>query len=184
MMMMHTKNLEFPPLVTSRTEVVPPDGPPLYSSDGETGDLNFFKEEATYEQWGRYQKKWRRDPDKTTDILNGELITSSDVFTLKKSEWVTDDLLHYVYKSQIGVTAPLVAFFPSFFFTKIYQQGNADPKKADTYSYAGVASWTKKILRAIFTNCLDENHCVSAQWRPDALEMFCHLHGPKYYSGI
>jgi Ulp1 family protease len=41
----------------------------------------------------------------------------------------------------------LVAFFPSFFFTKLYQQGNEDPEKADTYSYAGVASWTKKILR-------------------------------------
>ncbi len=152
MMMMHTKNLEFPPLVTSGTEV-PPDGPPPYSSDDETGDLNFFKEEATYEQWGRYhvwlqeQREWRRDPDETTAILNGELITSSDVFTLKKSEWVMDNLLHYVYKSQIGVTDPLVAFFLSFFFTKLYQEGNADPEKADTYSYAGVASWTKKILR-------------------------------------
>jgi hypothetical protein len=62
---------------------------------------------------------------------------------------VTDNLLqHYVYKSQTGVTDPLVTFFPSFFFTKLYQEGNADPKKADTYSYAGVASWTKKILRA------------------------------------
>jgi hypothetical protein len=152
MMMMHTKNLEFPPLVTSRTEV-PPDGLPPYSSDDETGDLNFFKEEATYEQWGRYhvwlqeQREWRRDPDETTAILHGELITSSDVFTLKKSEWVMDNLLHYVYKSQIGVTDPLVAFFPSFFFTKLYQEGNADSEKADTYSYAGVASWTKKILR-------------------------------------
>jgi hypothetical protein len=90
-MMMHTKNLEFPPLVTSGTEV-PPDGPPPYNSDDETGDLNFFKEEATNEQWGRYhvwlqeQKEWRRDPDETTAILHGELITSSDVFTLKKSE--------------------------------------------------------------------------------------------------
>jgi hypothetical protein len=52
MMMMHTKNLEFPPLVTSGTKA--PDGPPPYSSDDETDDLNFFKEEATYEQWGRY----------------------------------------------------------------------------------------------------------------------------------
>jgi Ulp1 family protease len=153
MTMMHTKNLEFPLLVTLGTEV-PPDGPPPYSSDDETGDLNFFKEEATYMQWGRYhvwlqeQRGWRRDPDETTAILHGELITSSDAFTLKKSEWVTDNLLHYVYKSQIGVTDPLVAFFASFFFTELYQEGNADPEKADTYSYEGVASWTKKILRA------------------------------------
>jgi Ulp1 family protease len=49
--------------------------------------------------------------------------------------------------SQIGVPDPLVAFFPSFFFTKLYQEGNADPKKADTYSYAGVASWTQEYTR-------------------------------------
>jgi hypothetical protein len=91
MMMMPTKNLEFPPLIRSGTEV-PPDGPPPYSSDDETGDLNFFKEEAAYEEWGRYhvwlqeQMEWRRDPDETTAILHGEEITSSDVFTLKKSE--------------------------------------------------------------------------------------------------
>jgi Ulp1 family protease len=58
-----------------------------------------------------------------------------------------DNRLHYVYKSQIGVTVPLVGFFSSFFFTKLYQEGTADPEKADTYSYAGVVSWTKKILR-------------------------------------
>jgi hypothetical protein len=91
--------------------------------------------------------KNRRNPNKTAVIVHGEEITSSDVSTLGKSKWVMDNLLHYVYKSQNGVTDPLVAFFPSFFFTKLYQEGNEDPEEADTYSYAGVASWTKKILR-------------------------------------
>ena len=42
---MHTKNLEFPPLVTSRTEV-PPDGPPPYSSDDETKTIVFLLNEG------------------------------------------------------------------------------------------------------------------------------------------
>jgi hypothetical protein len=67
-------NLEFPLLVTSGTEA-PPDGPPPYSSDDETGDLIFSKEEATYEQWRRYhvwlqeQKEWWQDPEETAVIL-------------------------------------------------------------------------------------------------------------------
>jgi hypothetical protein len=50
-----------------------------------------------------------------------------------------DNILHYVFKSlkgTLGVTDPLVAFFPSFFFTKLYQDGHKDPARTDKYLYA------------------------------------------------
>ena len=148
-------NIEFPLMVISGTEV-PPDGPPPYSSDNETGDLYFFHENATPEEWARYDQwvqemaEWRRSPDGDVAIIDGELITDGDVFTLKKSAWIMDNILHYVFKSlkgTLGVTDPLVAFFPSFFFTKLYQEGHQDPAREDKYLYAGVASWTKRFLK-------------------------------------
>ncbi len=54
-------NVEFPFMVTSGTEV-PPNGPPPYSSDNETGDLYFFHENATEEEWARY-RQWLGEMD-------------------------------------------------------------------------------------------------------------------------
>jgi hypothetical protein len=152
---MRPDNLEYPLLIASGTEV-PPDGPPPYSGNNEAGDLTFFQEEATDEEWGRYhvwlqeQAEWRRDSDEDVAIISGEVITTRDVDTLKKSEWIRDNILHYAFKTlntPLGETDPLVAFFPSFFFTKLYQDGHEDPNRSDTYNYAGVATWTKKFLR-------------------------------------
>ncbi len=148
-------DLEYPLLVKSGTEV-PLDRPPPYRSDNETGDLIFFREEATLEEWEKYRvwlqetAKWRRHPHDEVATLNGELISVNDVATLSRGEWVRDNILHYVFKSLntiMGVADPLVAFFPSFFFTKLYQEGNRDPSRVGTYSYSGVATWTKKLLR-------------------------------------
>ena len=85
-------------------------------------------------------------------IVSGEQINTRDVETLEKSAWVRDNVLHYAFKEltpTLGRTDPLVAFFPSFFFTKLYQHGHEDPNRRDKFSYAGVASWTKKVLRQI-----------------------------------
>ena len=117
-----------------------------------------FREEATYEEWERYhrwlqeQKEWRQHPDEYVVIVSGEQIPTRDVDTLKKSAWVRDNVLQYGFKDltpTLGRTDHLVALFPSFFFTNLYQHGHEDPNWRDKFSYAGVASWAKELLRGI-----------------------------------
>ncbi len=73
--------LEFPLLVASGTRV-PPKGPPLYKGNNNTGNLDFFREEATNEEWERYrgwiqeQEERRQNPDEHVATVSGEHITS------------------------------------------------------------------------------------------------------------
>jgi Ulp1 family protease len=102
--------------------------------------------------WLQEQEEWCQDPEETIAIVSGETITAQNLWTINKRKWVQDNMLHHVFKSLntiMGVTDPLVAFFPSFFFTKLYQDGHGDPNQMDIYCYSGVASWNKKILRGI-----------------------------------
>jgi hypothetical protein len=69
------------------------------------------------------------------------------VFTLKFDTCITDNILNYVVKSlkdKLGLTDAPVAFFSSFFFTKLCLHGHEDPALKNKYSYEEVAGWTGK----------------------------------------
>jgi Ulp1 family protease len=97
-----------------------------------------------------------------------------------------DNILHYASKeltSTLGRTDPLVAFFPSFFFTKLYREGLKDPNRSDTHSYAGIASWTKKLQRE---TPISQTKTIVFLYNKGHMhwKMFCHLHGPENHSDL
>jgi hypothetical protein len=62
------------------------------TSDNETGDLYFFHENATPKEWARYDQwvqemaEWRRPPNGDVAIIDGEIITNRDVYTLRRGD--------------------------------------------------------------------------------------------------
>jgi Ulp1 family protease len=75
---------------------------------------------------------------------------NSDVFTLKFDTYINDNILNYVIKSlkdKLGLTDAPVAFFNSFFFTKLCRHGHEDPALENKYCYAEVAGWTRKTFQ-------------------------------------
>jgi hypothetical protein len=152
---MAISTLEYPVVVPQGTEP-PADGPRPYIGDNQDINLAYFCEEASEEEWARYNG-WIREQSETRRPYNAEVvdahaeqIMTRDVFTLRFDECIMDNVLHYAIKSlrdQLGMDDLPVAFFPSFFFTKLYQKGHADPKLENKYCYKGVAGWTKRMLR-------------------------------------
>ena len=152
---MAISTLEYPVVVPQGTEP-PADGPRPYIGNNDDINLAYFREEASEEEWDRYngwireQSETRRPYDAQVVDAHSEQIMTRDVFTLRFDEYIMDDVLHYVIKSlrdKLGMDDIPVAFFPSFFFTKLYQKGHADPKLENKYCYKGVAGWTKRMLR-------------------------------------
>jgi Ulp1 family protease len=152
---MAISTLEYPVVVPQGTEP-PADGPRPYIGNNDDINLAYFREEASEEEWDRYNG-WIREQSETRRPYNAQVvdahseqIMTRDVFTLRFDEYIMDDVLHYVIKSlrdKLGMDDIPVAFFPSFFFTKLYQKGHADPKLENKYCYKGVAGWTKRMLR-------------------------------------
>jgi hypothetical protein len=131
----------------------PPFGPPPYAGEVEDNDLDFFEEEASDEDWKRYhqritaQAETRRSCNGLVAMSHHESFINSDVFTLKFDTYITNNILNYVVKSlkdKLGLTDAPVAFFSSFFFTKLCRHGHEDPALKIKYSYKEVAGWTRK----------------------------------------
>jgi Ulp1 family protease len=71
-------------------------------------------------------------------IAEQETFTNSHLFTLAFDTFTTDNFLTYVVKLlkyKIGLTDASVAFFSSFFCTKLYRKGHKDPALRKKYSY-------------------------------------------------
>jgi hypothetical protein len=149
---MAISSLELPRIVL-HTADPPSDSPPPYVGESDSDGLGFFVETASDEDWARYnwwitaQAETRRSNNGLVAQSEGESFTNADVFTLKFSTFITDNLINYVVKSlknQLGLKDAPVAFFSSFFFTKFYRTGQMDPALRDNYCYEEVASWTRK----------------------------------------
>jgi len=143
------------PLLVLEDESPPPDGPLPYVGDNVTGTLEFFRESASEEESERYRAWLQAVEDHRYHrifalvVSNAESITIDDATSLRPGVWVKDPVLHYVPKSMksiLGLTDPSVHFFTSFFFTKLMNVGNADPKLAGKYCFRGVRGWTKRLL--------------------------------------
>jgi hypothetical protein len=128
-------SLEYPRLVLGGSEP-PPFGPPPYAGEVEDDYLDFFEEEASDEDWKRYhqwikaQAETRRSCNGLVAVSHHESFVNSDVFTLKFDTYITDNILNYVVKSlkdKLELTDAPVAFFSSFFFTKLCHHGHEDP---------------------------------------------------------
>jgi hypothetical protein len=148
-------SLEYPRLVLGGSEP-PPFGPPPYAGEVKDDDLDFFEEEASDEDWKRYHK-WIKAETETRRSCNGlvemshhKSFVNSDVFTVQFDTYITDNILNYVVKSlkdKLGLTDTPVAFFSSFFFTKLCRHGHEDPALKNKYSYEEVAGWTRKTFQ-------------------------------------
>jgi hypothetical protein len=101
---MAISSLELPRIVL-RTADPPSGGPPPYVGESESDDLGFFAETASDEDWARYnwwitaQAETRRCYNGLVAQSEGESFTTADVFTLKFSTFITDNLINYVVKS-------------------------------------------------------------------------------------
>jgi Ulp1 family protease len=154
---MATSSLEYPRLVLRGSE--PPSlGPPPYVGKIEEYDLDFFKETASNDDWIRYhqwitvQAETRRSCEGRVAFFHSENFTNSHVFTLRSDAYITDYIINWVvklFKVKLGLTDAPVAFFSSFFFTKLCRHGHDDPKLANKYSYEEVAGWIQKTFRTI-----------------------------------
>ena len=147
--------LEYP-LVVPKGAEPPLDGPRPYMGENDDDHLAYFRYNATGDEWKRYnrwvteQAETRRPSHAELVTVYRELITNSDVFTLRHDEYIMDNILHFVVKSlkdKLGMEDQPVAFFPSFFLTKLFQVGHVNPQVEGQYCYEGVASWTKSMLR-------------------------------------
>jgi hypothetical protein len=114
-----------------------------------------FQDSASDEDWSRYnrwitrQAETRRSFNGLVAIAEREIFDNSHLFTLAFDTFMTDNFLTYVVKSikyKIRLTEASVAFFSSFFFTKLYREGHEDPTLRNKYSYEGVARWTQKMV--------------------------------------
>jgi hypothetical protein len=103
--------------------------------------LGFFEEVASDKDCKRYHQ-WIKAQAEITNHLS-----ISDVFTLKSDTYFIDNILNFVVKSlkdKLGLTDAPVAFFSSFFFTKLCCHGHEDPALKNKYSYEEVAGWTRE----------------------------------------
>ena len=138
----------------------------LYQPEANEGDdLRFFSETLNAEQVIRYNRilsvytesKRLKMTISQEDLQKmatgkGEAVLLYHVWSLLPRNWVFDCVIHYVMKEMptlLGTTNPAVAFFSSFFFTKLFQEGQSDDfgqGKEGDFNYKGVESWTKKRL--------------------------------------
>jgi Ulp1 family protease len=118
----------------------------LQSNSEEIERISFVQ----HHQWIKAQAETRPSCCGLVAMSYHESFVNSDVFTLKFDTYVTDNILNYVVKSlkdKLGLTDAPVAFFSSFFFTKLCRHGHEDPALKNKYSYKEDAGWTRKTLR-------------------------------------
>ena len=83
---------------------------------------------------------------------NGETVILKDLWSLLPGQWVSDAVVHYVVKAMVdpvGITDEGVAFFTSFFITKLFQEGMAENEGGGAFLYHGVKKWKKILKRPI-----------------------------------
>jgi hypothetical protein len=171
--------LEYPRQVLGGSEP-PPLGPLSYAGEVEDDDLNCFQGRASDEDWKRYRQRITAQAE-TRDHVNGLVAMSHhesfiywDVLALKFDTYVTDNIINSVVKSlkeKLGLTNAPVAFFNSFFFTKLCHHGHADPDLENKYSYKEAASWTQKTF---CTRLIDQIKTIVFFRNRTAVHWICH----------
>ena len=115
----------------------------LYEPEAkEGGNMQFFSETLNPEEASRYnsfvtvytpskREKMMKSGEDEQEMAkgHGETVLLCHLWSLLPNEWVQDCVIHYAVKAMpdlLGITDPAVAFFPSFFFTKLFQEGKSD----------------------------------------------------------
>ena len=102
---------------------------------------------TTYRSWVRKQlKKGKKAKNHTLGSVEGVQLTEECLFTLSPTEWLNDAVIQAGIKSILNAN-PLessVGFLPTFFYTKLMNNGHENPKRDGCYEYEGVRNWFKK----------------------------------------
>jgi Ulp1 family protease len=128
-------------------------------------DLKFFSEtlspeqdtvcnsfETVYTKEKRRVMMTRKEDQMIMAKNNGETVILKDLWSLLPGQWVSDAVVHYVVKAMVdpvGITDEGVAFFTSFFITKLFQEGMAENEGGGAFLYHGVKKWKKILKRPI-----------------------------------
>ncbi len=145
------------PVVVQATELPPWDGPSPYRSLQDPAViLPMFQLDVPPADWARYLQWLQIAEDrKGTDILvqfGTNIVTVADCLSLAPEQWLFDNILHYftsTMKRTFKIRTTDLVFFSSYFLTLLFNEGHADPKVADTFSYKNVQNWlSKKMERA------------------------------------
>jgi hypothetical protein len=74
--------------------------------------------------------------------------------TLRPGVWLNDEVIHYFYEAltkrdkemcQKDSSRKRCHFFKSFFITRLFDEGNSNPKLEGKYDYNNVKRWSKKV---------------------------------------
>ena len=145
------------PVVVQATELPPWDGPSPYRSLQDPAViLPMFQLDVPPADWERYLQWLQIAEDRNgTDILvqfGTNIVTVADCLSLAPGQWLFDNILHYftsTMKRTFKIRTTDLVFFSSYFLTLLFNEGHADPKVADTFSYKNVQNWlSKKMERA------------------------------------
>ena len=82
-------------------------------------------------------------------ISYGETVTLNDVWSLLPTQWVVDSVIHYVVKAMkttVGLTDPSLAFFSSFFFTLLFQEGRLEEEGGGVFTYSAIDTWLSNLV--------------------------------------
>jgi sentrin-specific protease 1 len=134
--------------------------------------------------------------------LNEQLATSAtdsvqrkSMQTLRPGTWLNDEVIHYFYKMLANRDEALTVvkperkrshFFMSFFFTKLFDEGNTNE-----YSYRNVKKWSKKVpgkdifdLDKVFFACnVSQMHwtCAVIFIQEKRIQFYDSMGGEGYY---
>ena len=94
----------------------------------------------------KQRKKLKGLDDLILGTVEGEILTQSSLFSLSPGTWLTDAVIQASIKSilKLHPLEPSVAFLPHFFFTKLMNEGHANPDIEGRYDYNNVRNWVKK----------------------------------------
>ena len=152
---MATSRITYPRVVSR--DVDPPRGlSGSYVGLNVVGSLPFkpFTKTPTRSQWIKYRswvskqlrKAKKGGKNDILGVVEGVQLTEECLFTLSPTEWLNDAVIQAGIKSILN-SNPLessVGFLPTFFYTKLMNNGNENPKREGCYEYEGVRNWFKK----------------------------------------
>jgi Ulp1 family protease len=85
-----------------------------------------------------------------TDILvqfGTNIVTVADCLSLAPGQWIFDNILQYftsTMKRTFKIRTTDLVFFSSYFLTLLFNEGYADAKVTDTFSYKIIQNWLSK----------------------------------------
>jgi hypothetical protein len=145
------------PRVIDRYEDPPTGLPSPYAAQHIGGSLPFvpFSQTPSRRGWSLY-RSWVEEQrqrnveegleDLTLGKVEGKTLTQSCLFSLSPGIWLTDAVIQASIQSilRLHPLEPSVSFLPHFFFTKLMNEGHANPDIEGRYDYNNVQNWVKR----------------------------------------